>query len=39
VFLMNIDSIGSSGLGAAAGCTNDRSESPLQLLGDFVVLV
>ena len=37
VFLMNIDSIGSSGLGVAASCTNDHSESPLQLLGDFLM--
>jgi hypothetical protein len=39
VSLMNIDLIGSYGLGVAAGYTNNRSESPLQLLGGFVVLV
>jgi len=38
VFLMIFDLIGSSGLGVAASCTNDHSESPLQLLGGFVVL-
>ena len=33
VFLMNIDSIGSSGLGAAAGCTNDRLDCCTCLMG------